>query len=525
MPTSPVTHETPWRDEAQRTAREAYQRRKQYELEARETLHARWGKALGWGPEKIREKVSSDPVVITLRGLVKNLKQEIRDRDKVTKEAREAIEGAYEAAHAPMLEKQKAEFAAEYADYYKALYGDTSKEYEKSLKQQLKVLKDYYTARHALYMKEIPGTKKWGERGIEVMKIAEEGAEIKKALQDIYEKRVKIQEDAAKKLLAAQKKAYDSEIDALKEHLDKMNWLISTAGKMYDLTGNVDYLKNQLAVAKKLRADARSVMGEIPKRSATAENRMWKSITAMQERYEQARRKGAPEEAKNISAEIENAYTEISNIRKEGSKAWRAAVDQFFDAQSTINKITAEIGAVIPLENIEQVLDDARANLGLVKEASDSMGAVRAATMGVISAEQEKLKVLEASVVAYEKLNDVVKAAKMRTEIIKTKTEILALQKSMRGNLEDEFKKLAQMVINAPANLEKILATSGISYWNKWFQAKRNALLGMQPAYAGIGGQGAQNINFRFYFDGEEVFPTKRVQEIADGRIRQNQRQ
>lgn len=172
-------------------------------------------------------------------------------------------------------------------------------------------------------------------------------------------------------------------------------------------------------------------------------------------------------------------------------------------------------------ELIKNATDQAEAYLNYVKESGASQTAILQATLGVINAKKQELDMAQKLLAYYIQIGNAIQAGNSITEITKIKTEILGLQKSMRGNLEDEFSKMASMMINAPADLTRILARTGITYWQKSVQSMQRgmSLGGPGYAYAGVGASTqvpVTNVDVKVYLG------TKELDSYVDSRFSKN---
>jgi hypothetical protein len=218
----------------------------------------------------------------------------------------------------------------------------------------------------------------------------------------------------------------------------------------------------------------------------------------------------------NYAVALRKAMSEVEY----GGDMWRGFASAFLGAAKTIKQAETALRD-IGMQRVTAQIATARAELEMMRSAGLTEGTLRAATMGIIAQEKELLAIKYEQLDVAEKLGQVLKAEDLKQQIFDRKREIFDLQKSIRQNLEDEFKKMTVQMINAPSDLQKTLARAGITMWQKQFEAKRRAVsLPDLGFYAGkLGSLAVPNIAVNVTLDGEKL--ESHIETRVDGRMTQ----
>jgi hypothetical protein len=217
-----------------------------------------------------------------------------------------------------------------------------------------------------------------------------------------------------------------------------------------------------------------------------------------------------------------------------GSQQWLKYRDDLMAAQDGLASLKEELNN-LPMQGIDAKIGSAKSYVDMLKASGAGLGSIRAASQAIVSLDREKLALIQKQVADAEKMGQWLKVDQLRSQINTVKSEIFELQKALRGNLEDEFNKMAAAIINGPADLARTLARSGVTLWQKKFEEMRAmisvpslSLAGAgasanQAASAAAGAQNAPSVSVNLFLDGNKMRDWIREQTVeqTDKRIEQ----
>lgn len=412
-------------------------------------MNGEWVQPFGFGPKAYRQtryEAGLAPEGWTIEQmeeaerLVNIMKQAEEDSKKIQKGIIEAENAAAKAAaEEPVLLgplkvlRYKVEDARAQIESLKSVYEDTSIEVYKARTSLIELLKTQYEGVEKLVYTE--GTEEWYEW---LKRLREINNELIAVQVDIRNTASKIQEDAIKQAEEAADK-WRGAADAVVSYGKAVSDYYAT---LYDTYKNYSSEGQNKSLVKALYDANTNVMSTLYTKS---------------------------QDPMFSNTERIAALTEILKLMQTQQDLAKTYV---FGNQSDMVKVA---------------ISQAEAHLNYLKASEATQGAVRLATISVIKAKEKELELAQRLLRYYLQIGDAINAGNASAEISKIRTEILELQKSMRTNMEDEFSKMASMMINAPANLTEILARTGIAYWQRSVQFMRRGMNMGGYAYAGAG--------------------------------------
>jgi len=271
-----------------------------------------------------------------------------------------------------------------------------------------------------------------------------------------------------------------------------------------------DSLREQLDIAKSVVEDYRA-MSDYQKEYGSDSN----SIQATQ---------GYISILSKLRDEIQQVLPSVGAFSEEG-RSFRA---ELRDINSTIAREQKSLQE-LPLKQAEGKLGTAQAYLNMIKQMpGNHTGMVKSSTLEVISLEKEKLAILESQLAIAEQMGQGIEADKLRAQIYGVRGEILSMQKDLRTNLETEFDKMSVKIINAPKDIAKTLARSGITLWQKQMESMSKLISMPQASYAYAGSPGVvkstpqvapPQVDVRVQIDGQEL--ASHIETYVDKRLGQ----
>ena len=165
-----------------------------------------------------------------------------------------------------------------------------------------------------------------------------------------------------------------------------------------------------------------------------------------------------------------------------GSSAYNTAAEQALGSLQDLSKVRDQRKA-LEIDLLQSKIETASAQQTAL-EASPAKAAARNAIVEQIRLNREMLAILKEQLQTYEAQGRAIPAEAIRKQIAQVTGEIFEMQAALRENLETEFDKMAQKIINAPSNLTSILARTGLAM----MEAQQKAVLQMfgapTPAFA-----------------------------------------